>query len=95
VLLGRPRDPVHTHRAACADCDGDVYLGDRQWAMWSRRETDMVVRCQGCLDSLGELRVRRDLVMQRAETLKLPYRELLELAAARSSSKTADFLRNA
>jgi hypothetical protein len=32
---------------------------------------------------------------QRAETLKLPYSELLELAAARSSSKTADFLRNA
>jgi hypothetical protein len=32
---------------------------------------------------------------RRAETLKLPYRELLELAAARSSSKTADFLRHA
>jgi hypothetical protein len=42
----------------------------------------------------GELLLIQAL-MQRAETLKLPYRELLELAAARSSSKTADFLRNA
>ena len=32
---------------------------------------------------------------QRAETLKLPYSEMLEFAAARSSSRTADFLRNA
>ncbi len=32
---------------------------------------------------------------QRAEALNLPYSELLDIAAARSSSKTADFLRNA